>query len=102
MKGEETLDENLTKSLKNVKKRVSSQWISRNKNVKLSPAQNNLYRSGIGLKDGYCMIGGHGTGKTMMIQLEASRAARRHTDDNTNALIIMVVWEMKAKELLDW
>ena len=61
MKGEESLDENLSKSLHNVKTKVHSKWISRNKNIKLSPAQNNLYQSGIGLKDGYCMIGGHGT-----------------------------------------
>ena len=70
-------------------------------NLKLSPAQSNLYNSRIGLKTGYCMIGGHGTGKTMMIQLEVSRAARLHTDNGTKAQILVVVWEMKAKELLE-
>ena len=78
-----------------------AKWISRNMNLRLSPAQNNLYNSGIGLKTGYCMIGGHGTGKTMMIQLEVSRAARLHTEEKTKAQILVVVWEMKAKELLE-
>ena len=47
------------------------------------------------------MIGGHGTGKTMMIQLEVSRAVRLHTEEGTKANIFVVVWEMKAKELLE-
>ena len=101
MRGDECLDKTMERTLHRVKTKVARKWISRNKNVKLSPTQNNLYQSGIGLKSGYCMIGGHGTGKTMMIQLEASRAARHHTDAKTDALIIMVVWEMKAKELLE-
>ena len=47
------------------------------------------------------MIGGHGTGKSMMIQLEVTRAARLHTEEGTKAAIYVVVWEMKAKELLE-
>ena len=101
MKGDEPVDKRMEKTLPKVKAGVDKKWISRNKNIQLSKTQNNLYRSGIGLKSGYCMIGGHGTGKTMMIQLEASRAARHHMDAKTDALIIMVVWEMKATELLE-
>ena len=48
------------------------------------------------------MIGGHGTGKTMMIQLEVSRAVQLHTDDGRKAQILIVVWETKAKELLEY
>ena len=95
------LDKTSEKNLNNVKLGVENRWISRNANIKLSPAQSNLYNSGIGLETGYCMIGGHGTGKTMMIQLEVSRAARLHTDEGTKAQIIVVVWEMKAKELFE-
>ena len=84
-----------------VRSAEEGKWISRNTNLKLSPAQSNLYNSGIGLKTGYCMIGGHGTGKTMMIQLEVSRTTRFHTDEGTKAQILVVVWEMKAKELLE-
>merc|ERR1719507_2288018 len=47
------------------------------------------------------MIGGHGTGKTMMIRLEASRAARFHADEDTEAKIFFVVWETQAVELLE-
>ena len=47
------------------------------------------------------MIGGHGTGKSMMIPLEVSRAARIHADEGTEAKILIVVWEGKAEELLD-
>ena len=36
-----------------------------------------------------------------MIQLEVSRAARLHTDGGTKAQILVVVWEMKAKQLLE-
>merc|ERR1719458_434057 len=36
-----------------------------------------------------------------MIQLEVSRAAQLHTDDGRKAQILIVVWEMKAKELLE-
>merc|ERR1712016_318493 len=69
--------------------------------LKLSPAQSNLYNSRLGLNNGYCMIGGHGTGKTMMIQLEVSRAVQLHTENGTKAKILVVVWEMKAKALLE-
>ena len=74
------------------KSSVDTKWVSRNMNIKLSRAQTNLYNSGIGLKTGYCMIGGHGTGKSMMIQLEVSRAARVHTEEGTKAKILVVVW----------
>ena len=48
------------------------------------------------------MVGGHGTGKSMMIELEVSRIAQLHTDADTRAKIFIVVWEMKAKELLEY
>ena len=50
MRGEEILDKTLGRTLHNVKTKVSRKWISRNKNIKLCAAQNNLYQSGIGLK----------------------------------------------------
>ena len=84
MSAGQPLDKTTSRPLNNVKPGVDNKWISRNLNIKLSPAQNNLYNSGIGLNSGYCMIGGHGTGKTMMIQLEVSRAARLHTDNGRN------------------
>ena len=90
-----------TQPSRNAKTALNPKWVSRNVNIKLSPAQNNLYNSGIGLRTGYCMIGGHGTGKSMMIQLEVTRAARLHTEEGTKATIYVVVWEMKAKELLE-
>ena len=101
MKGDQPLDETTARPLYNVKTGIEKKWISRNMNIKLSPSQNNLYNSGIGLKGGYCMIGGHGTGKSMMIQLEVSRASQLHTEEGTKAEIFVVVWEMKAKELLE-
>ena len=70
------------KSSGNTKSSVDTKWVSRNMNIRLSRAQTNLYNSGIGLKTGYCMIGGHGTGKSMMIQLEVSRAAQVHTEQD--------------------
>ena len=90
-----------TKPPPNSKSALDSKWVSRNKNIKLSPNQSNLYNSKIGLKGGYCMIGGHGTGKSMMIQLEMSRSALLHKSNGTKAKIFVVVWEMKAKELLE-
>ena len=67
MSADQPLDKTTARRLNNVKPGVGRKWISRNLNIKLSPAQTNLYNSRIGLNNGYCMIGGHGTGKTMMI-----------------------------------
>ena len=100
MKGEKKLDSSIEKSIEKIRDIVPSKWIARNKNIRLSPSQNNIYKSGIGLKGGYSLIGGHGSGKTQMIQLEVSRAAQMHDDQDTPANIYIVVWEMKAQALL--
>ena len=101
MSADQPLDKTTARRLNNVKPGVDRKWISRNLNIKLSPDQTNLYNSRIGLNNGYCMIGGHGTGKTMMIQLEVSRAVQIHTENGIKAKITVVVWEMKAKALLE-
>ena len=70
--------------------------------IKLGPDQNSIYMSGIGLHQSYALIAPWGGGKSMLLELELRRVVERHNESKEPVKIFLVVYEMKATNLLKY
>ena len=72
----------------------------KNKMIKLGPDQNKIFMSGIGLHQSYAVIAPWGGGKSMLLELELHRTVELHNISKEPVTIFLVVYEMKATNLL--
>ena len=68
------------------------------KRIKLGPDQTDIFLSRIGLS--YILIAPWGGGKSMLLELELKRLVETHMETKEDVEIFLVVYEIKAIELL--
>ena len=68
--------------------------------IKLGPDQNNIFMSEIGLNESYAVIAPWGGGKSILLELKLSRVVKIYDGTKEPVKIFLVVYEMKATNLL--
>ena len=72
------------------------------KTIKLGPDQNDILMAGLGLHQSHAVIAPWGGGKSMLLQLELNRVIENHVKSKEPVNIFLVVYEMKATDLLKY
>ena len=76
--------------------------MAENKTIKLGPDQNNIYTSGIGLHQSYAVMAPWGGGKSMLLELELKRVVELYNETKEPVKIYIVVYEIKALDLVKY
>ena len=96
----ELVEKDMTKMFSNKDDEMCEKFIAHNRIIQLGPDQNNIYTSGIGVHQSYAVIAPWGGGKSMLLELELRRVVDLYNESKKPVKILIVVYEMKATDLL--
>ena len=94
------VEEGMMKVFQNTDESVYKSCVAENKTIKLGPDQNNIYSSGIGLHQSYAVMAPWGGGKSMLLELELKRVVELYNETKEPVKIYIVVYEIKALDLV--